>query len=99
MGGFGTTYMIGEEGRLFTAGVPVAGVDHRYAGELKRHPLWVFHAADDNVVKVDGTRTFADSLKRSKVFKYTEFPTGGHGIIGQVMNDPKVHEWLFAQKK
>jgi len=33
------------------------------------------------------------------VFKYTEMPEAGHGIIGNVVDDVKVHEWLFEQKK
>ena len=99
MGGFGTTHLMAEEPRLFTAGVPVAGVSGSAADKLKRHPVWLFHAADDPVVSVDGSRSFAEQLKRNKAFKYTEFPDGGHGIAGRVMNDAKVHEWLFAQKK
>lgn len=100
MGGFGTCHLIAQETRLFTAGVPIAGYGSGGdVGELKRTPIWLFHAADDPVVNVEGSRTMADTLKRSKDFKYTEFETGGHGISGQVMSDEKVHEWLFAQKK
>ena len=98
MGGFGTCHVMAEEPKLFAAGVPVAGYgwgDH--ADKLKRAPLWLFHAADDATVDVAGARQFAEMLERSKVFKYTEFPDGGHGIIGRVFDDVAVHEWLFAQ--
>ena len=97
MGGFGTCHLMAQEPDLIAAGVAVAGYGHN-TGDLKREPLWLFHAADDPVVKVDGSRTMADDLKRSKTFKYTEWETGGHGIAGKVTDDPEVHKWLFQQK-
>lgn len=98
MGGFGTWHFLKEESRLFAAGVPIAGYSHD-VGKLKSMPIWSFHGAKDDVVQVEGARNCADELKRSKVFKYTEFPDAGHGIAGDVTSDPKLHEWLFAQKK
>jgi predicted peptidase len=99
MGGFGTCHLMNTEPRLFTAGVAVAGctgVDT--ANTFKKRPLWIFHAKDDEVVKVDVSQTLAKALERSeKTFKYTEYPTGGHGIIGKVFDDPEVHKWLFTQ--
>jgi dipeptidyl aminopeptidase/acylaminoacyl peptidase len=100
MGGFGTCHLMTREPRLFAAGIPVAGCGSSGdAGELKRKPIWLFHAADDDVVSVDGARNFAEALKRSKTFKYTEYPDGGHGIIGRVFDDDAVHEWLFSAGK
>ncbi len=96
MGGFGTCHLLAKEPRLFAAGVPMAGCSGD-ASALRRIPLWVFHAADDDVVKVDGARSLADALERSKTFKYTEFPDGGHGIPGKVWADEAVMTWLFAQ--
>jgi dienelactone hydrolase len=97
MGGFGTCHLMNTESRLFTAGVAVAGSISSAADTFKKRPLWLFHAADDEVVKVDGSRSLAKALERSKVFKYTEYPTGGHGIIGKVFDTPEVHTWLFSQ--
>ena len=98
MGGFGTCHLIDKENKLFAAGVAVAGcTGTSTAGSFKRVPLWLHHAADDATVSVEGSRALAEELKRSKDFKYTEYPTGGHGIVGQVFNDPAVHEWLFQQ--
>lgn len=99
MGGYGTCHLMNTEPRLFTAGVAVAGctgVDT--ANTFKKRPLWLFHAKDDEVVKVSGSQALAKALERSeKTFKYTEYPTGGHGIIGKVFDDPEVHTWLFTQ--
>lgn len=96
MGGFGTCHLLAAEPRLFAAGIPIAGCSGD-AGALKRVPLWVFHAADDDVVKPDTARSLAKALERAKTFKYTEFPDGGHGIPGRVFQDDAVIDWLFAQ--
>ena len=98
MGGFGTCHIMGSEPRLFAGAIPVSGVSSGDAAALDRKPLWMFHAADDNVVPVAGAREFAESMKKDKQFKYTESPTGGHGVVGPVFNDPETHQWLFAQQ-
>ncbi|MEO7097820.1 MAG: prolyl oligopeptidase family serine peptidase [Luteolibacter sp.] len=97
MGGFGTCHLINTEPRLFAAGVAVAGctgVDT--ASSFKRVPLWLFHAADDDLVPVKSSRDLAKALEHSKECKYTEYPTGGHGVVGKVFEDETMHEWLFA---
>ncbi len=100
MGGFGVCQLIKDEPRLFAAGVPVSGCAGGGTAALYRKtPLWIFHAADDATVKVQGSRDLAKALKRVKACKYTEYPTGGHGIPGQVFEDPELHAWLFAQKR
>ena len=98
MGGFGTWRFLKEETKLFAAGVPIAGYGHD-VGKLRSVPIWSFHGAKDETVSVDGARTCANELKRSKVFKYTEFPDDGHGIAGKVVADEAVHKWLFEQKR
>ncbi|QIF04452.1 prolyl oligopeptidase family serine peptidase [Roseimicrobium sp. ORNL1] len=99
MGGFGTCHLMNAEPRLFTAGVAVSGCSGpETANTFKKRPLWIFHAVDDEVVKVSVSQTLAKALERSeKTFKYTEFPTGGHGIATKVFDDPEVHKWLFGQ--
>lgn len=98
MGGFGTCHLINTEPRLFAAGIAMSGcTGPETAGNLKKVPLWLFHAADDATVDVKGARDLAAALKRDKTFKYTEYETGGHGIPPKVYDDPATHEWLFAQ--
>lgn len=98
MGGFGTCHLINSESRLFAAGVAVAGcTGPETAGTFKKVPLWLFHAADDTVVEVKWSRDLAEALKRDKECKYTEYPTGGHGIVGKVFEEEEMHAWLFAK--
>ena len=98
MGGFGTWHFLKSESRLFAAGIPIAGYSSGVS-KLRSMPIWAFHGAKDAVVRVDGARRCAEELKRSKVFKYTEYPDEGHGIPGKVVNDEEVHKWLFKQKR
>lgn len=98
MGGFGVCHLLDKEPRMFAAGVAVAGCGGA-PDAFKRKPLWLFHAADDKVVNVQPSRDFAEQLKRSKTFKFTEYPDGGHGIPDRVFNTPEVHTWLFSQAR
>ena len=98
MGGFGTWHFLKSESRLFAAGVPIAGGSSGVS-KLRSMPIWAFHGAKDKVVNVSGARRCADELKRSKVFKYTEYPEDGHGISGKVVADEAVHKWLFEQSR
>lgn len=98
MGGFGSCHFAVTEPRLFAAVVATAGcTGPSSADTFKRLPLWLHHAADDAVVEVQYSRDLAEALERSKSFKYSEYPDGGHGIAGKVFNDPAVHEWMFNQ--
>ena len=99
MGGFGVCHLMARDPLLFAAGVPVSGFGGgAEEAKLARKPLWLFHAAqDDNVVPVAGARDFAKLFGRAKTFKYTEYPTGGHGIPGKVFDDEEVYKWLFSQ--
>ncbi|MES2658694.1 MAG: prolyl oligopeptidase family serine peptidase [Verrucomicrobiota bacterium] len=98
MGGFGTCHLINTEPRLFAAGVAVAGcTGPDTASSFKKVPLWLFHAADDDLVDVKSSRELAKALENSKECKYTEYPTGGHGVVGKVFDEQSTHDWLFAQ--
>jgi predicted peptidase len=98
MGGFGTCHLINEEPKLFAAGVALAGcTGPKTAATFKKVPLWLFHAVDDANVEVKYSRDLADALKRDNECKYTEYPNGGHGIVGKVFEKAEMHTWLFAK--
>ena len=101
MGGYGTFYLLGQEPKLFAAGIPIAGGgDPNRAADFKKVPVWVFHGAKDPTVKPEQSQRMVKALEDARGdVKYTEFPEGDHGIAGQVYGDARVHEWLFEQKK
>ena len=101
MGGYGTFHLLGEEPRLFAAGVPIAGGgDPNKVEAYKKVPLWVFHGAKDDVVKPEQSRRMVEALEKARApVKFTEYADGDHGIAGRVYGDVKMHEWLFDQQR
>jgi predicted peptidase len=101
MGGFGTFHVLAQEPEFFAAGAPVAGGGNPGSAEtFKDVPVWIFHGAKDDTVSVDKSRSMVEALKAAGADpKYTEYPDGDHGIIGEVYDDKEFHEWLFSQKK
>ena len=92
MGGIGTWDMLikynaytGTEGRIFAAGMPIAGNDYgqdvnQAAGLLKNVPIWAFHGGQDTQVPLNWDRTMAADLAGDPTFHYTEDPNAGHDV-------------------
>jgi len=100
MGGFGACHFAVKEPKRFAAVVAGAGcTGPKSADVFKRLPIWLHHAADDSTVVVKYSQDLAEALKWSETMKYTEYPTGGHGIAGTIFNDDAVHEWIFQQRR
>ena len=101
MGGYGTWDAMIRRPDLWAAGVPICGAgDPAKASSIKSIPIWAWHGEKDTMVPVSGSREMIDALKKAGGNpKYTEVPHGGHGVWNQAFDDPKLHEWLFAQRK
>lgn len=101
MGGYGSWDAMIRRPDLWAAGVPVCGAgDSAKAASIKAIPVWAWHGENDTMVPVSGSREMIEALtKAGGSPKYTEIPKGGHGVWNQAFNDPKLHEWLFAQRK
>jgi poly(3-hydroxybutyrate) depolymerase len=107
MGGCGTWELLTRYPDLFAAAFPIAGPP--FAGKpgerpglaavVKHVPIWAFHGDRDGVAPVDGTRAIVDALKKERAeVKYTEYKGGGHECAS-TLKDPKLVEWLLAQKR
>jgi predicted peptidase len=101
MGGYGTWEALSKGSKIYAAGLPISGgADPSIARSIKKIPIWNFHGDNDKSVSVTNSRKIVEALKKIKAnITYTEFPGAGHGITGKVLNDTKVMEWLFVQKK
>jgi predicted peptidase len=101
MGGYGTFHILAQEPKLFAAGVPIAGGGiPGSASEMKKVPLWVFHGAKDLTVKFSQSQNMVEALKKARAkVKYTEYPDGDQGIVGEVLRTKELHEWLFEQSR
>jgi hypothetical protein len=70
------------------------------ASKLTQIPIWDFHAADDPVVTVSGSRVVISLLRRDGGSPiYTEYATGGHAIWTPAYNTPGLMDWVYAQRR
>eukprot|EP00928_Gymnodinium_smaydae_P062810 TRINITY_DN46582_c0_g1_i1.p1 TRINITY_DN46582_c0_g1~~TRINITY_DN46582_c0_g1_i1.p1 ORF type:complete len:279 (+),score=36.35 TRINITY_DN46582_c0_g1_i1:46-882(+) len=121
MGGNGAWLMGATYPEKFAAVVPVCGHLDRDAGaagqlekvtaNLKKKPIWAFHAASDSVVPVEFTDNAVKALRDlGSDVKYTRYDTAppcvldsgkelpGHGSYELAFNDPELYKWLMEQK-
>jgi len=101
LGGMGTWSIVAARPELFAAAVPVCGAGNIFkAKELAKVPIWAFHALDDPIVPVIGSKTMVDAVRKAGgTVKYTEYKSGLHNAWDRAFNDPDMIEWLFAQKR
>ncbi|MBK9255673.1 MAG: prolyl oligopeptidase family serine peptidase [Saprospiraceae bacterium] len=101
MGGFGTLDLISRKPELFAAAVPICGgADLEKASNYAHLPLWIFHGAKDDVVRVTLSRDLYKTLKAiGSPVKYTEYPEGGHNVWDEAILEPELLPWLFSQSK
>lgn len=110
MGGIGTWQMLldynaltGTKGRIFAAGMPVAGTNRKAdpaaaANALRGVPIWAIHGALDKEVTLDWDRAMARLLSDSPSFRYSEVSGAPHEIWDAYYARPEVWDWLFAQR-
>ena len=100
MGGFGTWDLITRTPDVFAAAAPICGgADEALAGRVTKVPVWAFHGDKDSVVKVERSRRMIEAIQKAGGMpKYTEYPGVNHDSWTRTYADPKLMEWLFAQK-
>ena len=102
MGGMGTFELLARKPDTFAAAIPICGGTNPallpiYAGKV---PLWIFHGADDQVVKVKQSRRVVEKLEQmGHSPRYTEYPGVKHNSWDNAFAEPKLLEWLFNQHK
>lgn len=104
MGGYGTWYMAMKYPTRFAAVVPVCGgADTSKSQSISKLPIWTFHAEDDGVVPVAGTRQMVAALKAAgSSVKYTEYPKAmgiNHGSWVPAGKTPELVPWVFQQAR
>lgn len=100
MGGYGTWDVISRYPGMFAAAVPICGGgDEKQAGLLSKLPIWVFHGDQDKAVKPERSRNMVEAIKKAGGKPlYTEYEGVGHNSWDRAYSDPKMMEWMFAQK-
>ena len=101
MGGYGTWMLAAAQPDRFAAIVPICGGGNPDDAEnLKGLPIWVFHGAQDKVVKLENSEKMVDALKAvGSDVKFTVYPEAGHDSWTETYANPELYAWLFAQKR
>lgn len=101
MGGFGVWDLAARHPDWFAAAVPICGgADNTTAPRLAKLPIWTFHGDQDNVIKVDRSRSMVAALQQAGGKpKFTEFPGVAHNSWSKAFADPELLPWLFSQKR
>jgi predicted peptidase len=101
MGGYGTWSLATAMPDKWAAIVPVCGGgDPKQAEKIKDLPCWCFHGDQDKAVAVTRSQEMIAALKKAGGKpEYTEYPGVGHDSWTKAYGDPKLYEWLWAQKR
>jgi predicted peptidase len=104
MGGYGTWYLIAKFPGRFAAAVPVCGAgDPKKAAVIGKLPIWAFHAEDDAVVPVAGSRDMVKALQAiGGSPKYTEYPKAmgiNHFSWVPASKSAELITWVFQQAR
>ncbi len=109
MGGYGTWSLGLTRPDRFAAIAPICGggdslalvlPDPKKTKALKTLPVWAFHGAKDEVVKLAESEKMVEALKKfGNDAKLTVYPEAGHDSWTETYNNPELYEWFLQHKK
>jgi predicted peptidase len=112
LGGFGTWNLgLSHPGR-FAAIAPICGggdplgvllaqIDKSPSlNNLKTLPIWAFHGAKDDAVKLSESERMIASMKRiGNEAKLTVYPNAGHDSWTETYNNPELYKWFLEHQR
>ncbi len=109
MGGFGTWSLGLTHPDRFAAVAPICGggeilsillADPKKVRALKTLPVWAFHGAKDEVVRLVESERMVEALKRlGNEAKLTIYPEAGHDSWSATYNNPELYDWFLKHKR
>jgi predicted peptidase len=101
MGGYGAWHLAMEFPHRFAALVPISGGATPSGMCALRHlPIWVFHGARDDVIKLDRSEELVERLKRCNGnVRFTVYPDAGHDAWTRTYDNPELYDWLLQQRR
>jgi predicted peptidase len=101
MGGYGTWSMAMAYPKLFAAIAPICGGGFPdFVSELKHVPVWAFHGAEDDVVKLEVSQRMVDALRAcGGNVRFTVYPGVGHDSWTQTYDNPELYEWFLQHTR
>lgn len=99
MGAFAIWDLLCRRPGMFAAAVPVCGGGDENCAELINNvPIWTFHGALDQTVKVERSQNMIAALLSSGgTPRYTELPEVAHNAWDYCYT-PELFDWMFRQK-
>jgi predicted peptidase len=100
-GGYGTWYIGALHRDRFAALVPMCAYSaYDHVPQLTRIPIWAFHNNADPFVSSGGTKQMVERINRAGGnAKQTIFGSFGHNCWVEAYDDPKLYEWMLAQRR
>lgn len=101
MGGFGTWETAMEYPDFFAAIVPICGGGNtERIQNLKNMPVWCFHGAKDNVVRLASSEKMVDALKPyNPGVKFTIYPEANHDSWTETYDNKEVYDWMLPHTR
>ena len=100
MGGHGTYLWASVHPEIFAAIAPVSGVARpEQACGLRSIPIWAFHGAEDETVKLENAEAGVNAIKEcGGDIKFTVYPDVGHSSDAAYA-DPQLYQWFLEHRR
>ena len=109
MGGYGTWSLGLAHPDRFAAIAPICGggsnigillPDGKKAKALKSLPVWAFHGAKDEVVRLEESERMVSALRRfGNDAKLTVYPEAGHDSWTETYKNPELYDWFLKHRR
>lgn len=101
MGGFGTWDLAIRQPQRFAAIAPICGGgDEQQVHKIKHLPVWVFHGAKDNIVKLQESEKMVKALEAcGGHVQFTVYPDAGHDSWTETYANPQLYSWLLEHSR
>jgi predicted peptidase len=101
MGGYGTWGLAMAYPKLFAAIAPICGGGFpEFVSQLKDVPVWAFHGAEDDVVKLEAGQRMVDALRAcGGNVRFTVYPGVRHDSWTRTYDNPELYEWFLQHTR
>ncbi|MFQ5821888.1 MAG: prolyl oligopeptidase family serine peptidase [Candidatus Heimdallarchaeota archaeon] len=101
MGGYGTWSLAIANPERFAAIAPICGGGSpEFVCALKDIPVWAFHGAEDEVIRLKESQRMVNALQAcGGNVRFTIYPGIGHDSWTQTYNNPELYEWFLQYSR
>jgi len=101
MGGYATWDLAIAHPERFAAIAPLCGSGFvTLVKHVKDLPVWVFHGAKDEVVRIERTQRMVERLRQcGGNVKFTVYPEAGHNCWTPTYRNPELYQWFLQHRR